>query len=172
MLFSPGSLTPYFYICSQIVSVTKNFCLLIIRTFYSFLGRIEVIIICFWDCLTFIFSKIVLTSAWFLVTSFGFLGPKRWIGTNLKGILYPQDTTFNTQLLLQTFLQFWLQSLSLPLKGSLSKVGTELTRNPKVVSNSRAGAVKKDESQASINERGEENSGCLLELESLTESSS
>merc|ERR1711867_239221 len=47
----------------------------------------------------------------------------------------------------------------------------DLLSMPRVVSNSRVGAVKKDESQASINERGEENSGCLLELESLVESS-
>ena len=90
---------------------------------------------------------------------------------NLKGILYPQGTTFNTQLLPQTFFQFWIQSLRLPPKGNLFKVGIELATNPRVVSNSRAGAVKKDKSQASINERGEENSGSLLLFESLAESS-
>ena len=71
---------------------------------------------------------------------------------------------------MQIFLQFRIQSLSLPPKGKLSKVGTELTTNPRVVSNNRAGAMKKDESQASINERGEKNPGCLFEIESLAES--
>ena len=43
--------------------------------------------------------------------------------------------------------------------------------NPKVVSKSNAGAVKKDESQASINETGEENPISLLELVDLADSS-
>ena len=43
--------------------------------------------------------------------------------------------------------------------------------NPKVVSNSNAGAVKKDESQASTNDAGEENSKSLLELEDFADSS-
>ena len=64
-----------------------------------------------------------------------------------------------------------MQSLSLPPKGNLSKVGTELTTKPRVVSNRRAGAVKKDVSQASVKEEGEEKSGSLLLLESLEESS-
>ena len=36
--------------------------------------------------------------------------------------------------------------------------------NPRVVSKSNAGAVKKDEPQASINEAGEENPKSLLEI--------
>ena len=43
--------------------------------------------------------------------------------------------------------------------------------NPKVVSNSNAGAVKKDESQASTNDAGEENSKSLLELIDFPDSS-
>ena len=43
--------------------------------------------------------------------------------------------------------------------------------NPRVVSNSNAGAVKKDEPQASINDIGEENSQALLVLEDLANSS-
>ena len=43
--------------------------------------------------------------------------------------------------------------------------------NPKVVSKSNAGAVKKDESQASINETGEDNPISLLELVDLADSS-
>ena len=43
--------------------------------------------------------------------------------------------------------------------------------NPKIVSNSNAGAVKKDESQASTNDTGEENSKSLLEVEDLADSS-
>ena len=43
--------------------------------------------------------------------------------------------------------------------------------NPRVVSKSKAGAVKKDESQASINDTGEEKSKSLLELEDLADSS-
>ena len=43
--------------------------------------------------------------------------------------------------------------------------------NPKAVSKSNAGAVKKDESHASVNETGEENPKFLLEFEDLADSS-
>ena len=43
--------------------------------------------------------------------------------------------------------------------------------NPKVVNKSKAGAVKKDESQASINDIGEENPKSLLAFEDLEDSS-
>ena len=76
---------------------------------------------------------------------------KRRIEVNLKGKLYPQDTILNTQKLLPIFLQSRVQSHNLLPKGNLSKVGTKLTTNTKVVSSSRVGAKKKDESQASIN---------------------
>ena len=51
------------------------------------------------------------------------------------------------------------------------KIGIELTINPKVVSKSIAGAVKKDESQASSNVVGDENTNSLLVLEDLVDSS-
>ena len=55
-----------------------------------------------------------------------------------------------------------MQSLSLPPKGKLFNKGMELMTKPKVVSKSKAGAVKKDESQASENEVGEENQNPYL----------
>ena len=64
-----------------------------------------------------------------------------------------------------------MQSLSLPPKGNSFKEGIELMTNPRVVSKNKAGAVKKDEFQASINDTGEENSKSLLELEDLADSS-
>ena len=103
--------------------------------------------------------------------TFRFLGQNLWKGTNLNGILYPSDTTFRTQLLLQTFLKVWIQCLNLPPSGNLSKVGTQLTTKPREVSNNRAEAVKKDDSQASAKEEGEDKSGSLLLLESLSASS-
>merc|ERR1712082_203264 len=91
--------------------------------------------------------------------------------SSLKGILYPSETTLRTQLLLQTFLQVWIQCLNLPPSGNLSKEGIQLTTRPKEVRSNRAGAVKKEESQASTWEEGEEKQGSLLLLESLAESS-
>lgn len=64
-----------------------------------------------------------------------------------------------------------IQSLSLPPKGNLFKDGIELRTNPRVVSKSNAGAVKKDESQASVNEIGEENPKYLLVFEDLADPS-
>merc|ERR1712082_591718 len=91
--------------------------------------------------------------------------------SSLKGILYPSETTLRTQLLLVTFLQVWIQCLNQPPSGSLSKVGIQLTTRPKEVRSNRAGAVKKEESQASLKEEGDEKQGSLLLLESLAESS-
>ena len=64
-----------------------------------------------------------------------------------------------------------MQRLSQPPNGNSSKAGIQLTTNPREVNNGMAGAVKKEEPQASIKEEGDEKRGSLLLPASLEEPS-